>query len=145
MKTNIAALLCQPRLALFSTLTSVMSLSMLSVSVPPASAAQGCTPAPSGYICVNAEGNGTRINKVAVVRGKADQSLICNYRGTVVIKSPSGTVLWQRTSSRNQCTPLRAWFSWEVNQTFPAGSRICSSFFENNEQQGGSPCLTVER
>lgn len=64
-------LFCQPHLTLLGSITSLMSVAMLFVSVPSALAAQGCTPAPSGYICVNANGQGRRITKVAVVRGKS--------------------------------------------------------------------------
>jgi hypothetical protein len=141
---TIATLFHQTRLALLGSIASVVSVTMLSVPVPPASAAQGCTPAPFGYVCVTANGKGTRITSVGVQRGKGDKSLICNYRGRVVVTSPSGKTLWSRTSSRNQCTPLRAWFGWKVNRSFPAGSQICSSFYENGTKQGGSPCLTVK-
>lgn len=142
--STISGLFRQTKVALLGSIASVMSVAMLSVPAPPASAADGCTPAPSGYVCVQANGEGTKITKVGVVRGKADPSLICNYRGSVVVTSPSGQKLWSKTSSRNQCTPLRAWFSWKVNRSFPAGSQICSSFYENGDKQGGSPCLSVK-
>jgi hypothetical protein len=144
--STLATLFHQTSLPLLGTVTTVMSLAVLSVPIPPASAgiASGCTPAPYGLVCINALSNGTTIARVKLERGKGEASLICDYKGTVSITSPTGKILWSRTASRQQCTPVYAWFEWDVSRSFPSGSRICSSFYEGGVKQGGSPCLTVK-
>jgi len=107
----------------------------------------GCTAAPYGYVCVSVDGKAgtTYVARASVVRGKLDGSLICNYGGRVYIKAPSGKIVWTQAYNRKGCSVGRAWFTFDVNRTFPSGSRVCSRFREYGVQQGGEPCITLRQ
>jgi hypothetical protein len=114
-------------------------------SAPKAEAAQGCTYAPWGYVCTNVRADGTRISGVAVARGSADGSIICNYAAEVKVAPPKGkSYSLGGRKKYSGCTPLRAYLSWNVNKTFKSGTRLCGYWYEGNRQIAGASCLTVK-
>jgi hypothetical protein len=105
--------------------------------------ANGCTAAPYGMVCIVVEGDGLRVDHAAVVRDKADPAFICKYRGRMTVTDRSGKVIDKRYSSRHKgCTPLRAWFDWYPKKKYPNNSKLCTTFFEDGEEQG-TACATI--
>jgi hypothetical protein len=102
----------------------------------------GCTWAPYGDVCIFVWGTGLYVHHVQVVRNKIDYSLICDYQGHLTVSS-GGKVIYSRWSPRyTGCTPLKAWFDWYPNRSFPNKSIVCTEFYERGELQG-KPCETI--
>ena len=107
-----------------------------------ASDAVGCTWAPYGDVCIWVWGTGRYVRHVQVDRNKADYSGICYYQGHLTVSS-GGRVIYSRWSPKYKgCTPLKAWFDWYPQRSFPNGSTICTAFFERGEVQGKA-CETI--
>jgi hypothetical protein len=104
--------------------------------------AVGCTWAPYGDVCIFVWGSGRYVHHVQVDRNKIDYSGICYYQGHLTVSS-GGSVIYSRWSPKYQgCTPLKAWFDWWPNRSFPDGSTICTAFYERGELQG-KPCEKI--
>ena len=137
------------RIAAVAATTATAGLALaLTSSAPALATAEGCTPAPFGYTCNYTHGKGTRVDRVDVIRGKADKSMICSYSAIVRVADPGGRVIYERDSGivhNGACSPGRAYISFNVRRSFPDGSKICTRFFEGGQQQGGAPCLDIHR
>jgi hypothetical protein len=43
------------------------------------------------------------------------------------------------------CDAHRVWYDFYPMKYYPDGSHVCTSFYENGVQQGGSPCLLIKQ
>lgn len=111
---------------------------------PAAASAEGCTGAPNGYVCVQVEGSGLRVNRLGAVRGKVGLSGICNYQAKVEVTPPGEPTTTYWSPVHEGCSYLRAWFDWYPSERYwPDQTTVCSFFYESGVQQGGHPCVTI--
>jgi hypothetical protein len=100
--------------------------------------AQGCTLAPSGYVCNTTYGSGARVDKVVAIRSRSvSAGFICNYSADVSVQDPWGRSVWYRHLSHEGCTALRATLTFPVNRTFYCGYVTSVAWFESGVRQGG--------
>lgn len=133
------------RRLLAATAGAAAALTFSLATAPQAAAsAGGCTASTGpGYVCVNVDGSGLRVNKGNVVRTKPDG--ICNYRAALVAKYPGKSDTYYWGSYHNGCVYGRAYVDVTVQWTFADGVRICGYFYEGGTLQPGQPCVTVRR
>ena len=98
--------------------------------------AEGCTWAPSGYVCNYTYGSGAYVDRIAAIRGRTG-SLICNYSADASVQDPWGRVVWYGHQSHAGCTPLRAYFNFYPRRTFHCGYVTSVAWFESGVRQGG--------
>jgi hypothetical protein len=135
--------LAAPASAGGSTTTSAGGTNPAAVVTP--MSASGCTLAPNGYVCGKVDGSGLHVSAAHVARGKSGTEFICDYQGTVRVYNSAGRRIYLKRSGRHQgCTPLRAWFDFSVNRTFPNNSKLCTSFYERGIRQG-TTCFKIHR
>ena len=103
----------------------------------------GCTastPNPSGLVCLTT-GASTRVARTAY----ANWENICGYRALLLIRYPDrhGDYLWSSTHSG--CSTGYAWFDFNTNNNVPKGTRMCGTFFQNNQigKSDGTACRYV--
>jgi hypothetical protein len=133
------------RLALVFALAGLATAAALAVRAPAAKAVtDGCTYTdfPFRYVCFQIHGYKRYVEKFVVVRGKLDGGGICNYRGRVVVRAPSGRTWRYRSTYRPGCQPIRATRTIYVTRRYPDNSHACGSFYENGELQD-TACLWI--
>jgi hypothetical protein len=109
---------------------------VLSTSSSAAASAEGCTWAPSGYVCNYTHGSGAYVSTIDAIRGRSS-NLICNYAADASVQDPWGRVVWFGHQSHQGCTPARAWFTFKVYRTFRCGYVTSVAWFESGVRQGG--------
>lgn len=131
-------------LALLATL-AVSTAVVVGFAAPANASASGCTLAPNGYVCGKVDGSGLYVRAAHVSRGKQGTDFICDYQGTVRVYNSAGTLIYVKKSGRHQgCTPLRAWFDFSIQRSFPPSSKLCTSFYERGVRQG-TTCFRIHR
>jgi hypothetical protein len=103
----------------------------------------GCTastPNPSGLVCLTTGAN-TRIARTAY----GGWENICGYRALLLIKYPDGHGDLRWSSTRSGCSIGYAWFDFNTNMSIPKGTRMCGTFFQNNQidKSDGTACRYV--
>ena len=115
--------------------TLLAGSSVLTLPTIASASAEGCTSAPSGYVCNNTKGDKARVNSVYAIRSR--NGLICNWGVDVSVLAPGGRVKWFRHFDHIGCTPVRAYVKLNVNKTFSCGDETSVRFYESGAPQGG--------
>lgn len=108
---------------------------VLGVTTIASATAEGCTSAPSGYVCNNTKGDKARVDSIYVIRGRS--GLVCNWGADASVLAPGGRVKWFRHYNHIGCTPGRAYIKFDVNKTFNCGDETSIRFYESGVPQGG--------
>jgi hypothetical protein len=129
---------------------AAMSLTLIAALASPAAAAEkkpsfgsGCTastPNPSGLVCLTT-GLNTRVARTAY----ATWENMCGYRALLYIKYGDGRRDYVWSSTRSGCSTGYAWFDFNTDFKVPKGTRMCGSFFQNNQidKSDGTACRNV--
>jgi hypothetical protein len=107
--------------------------------------ASGCTLAPLGASCIRVIGSGLHVDSVRAVRNKESADFICQYSARVFFHKPDGTTDTRDSQivHNGACSPGDAWIDFNIGADYPNGTRVCTAFYENGDQQGGQPCETI--
>jgi hypothetical protein len=126
-------------------LPAVVSVGALAIPSGANASSSGCTAAPLGMSCINVHGSGLHVDRVDAVRDKASYDFICGYSARVIFHKPDGKtdVRDSGVVHNGACSVGRAWITFDINADYPDGTRVCTAFYENGEQQGGRPCEKV--
>ena len=95
------------------------------------------------YTCLGIYGSGTHVDSFRVSYNKTYRT-ICAYQAKVTVTSPAGTTWTYWSSKHTGCSFNTAWFDFEVNRSYPSGSRACGFFYERGEYRGAKPCNTIK-
>ncbi len=121
--------------AFFLTVSGILGVTTIAFAT-----AEGCTFAPSGYVCNNTKGDKARVDSIYVIRGRKQgklPGLICDWGADASVLAPGGRVKWFRHYNHIGCTPGRAYVKFDVNKTFNCGDETSARFYEGGKPQGG--------
>jgi hypothetical protein len=125
---------------------TIAAVAGISVSVAAAGSAACSYTGSLAYVCTYVDGYDNYVTHVGVVRGKSirTSSAICNYRGLMEIRAPSGALLDHRWSPLHRgCSSSRAWFDWYPRRFYPDSSKVCTYFYGNYWTLQGTACKTI--
>jgi hypothetical protein len=111
--------------------------------------AQSCSIAPDGLSCVNVRRNGLSVVEVYASRSKAGTANVCNYTATLSVTIPGvpyPTSYRPYNPPPGGCSVTRATVSFPSykSRRVPSGTTFCTRFFENQQQQGKTTCVTLK-
>ncbi|HTE58657.1 MAG TPA: hypothetical protein VK694_08030 [Verrucomicrobiae bacterium] len=120
---------------------------------PAHAAAQTCTSAPQGSMCTATTGSGLRVNNLSSSRIKFTVGppvrpiSMCNTSAYFFYYQPGKPAVSLGTMYRAGCVYTgRAYFTKAINRSFPAGTQVCTKFYENNwENFSGQRCVGIKK
>lgn len=138
------------RLVIATVATTMLFAAASMTTTPEAHAtAQTCTSAKQGGMCTTVQGSGTHVERVYSIYEKIIPTgplfQVCNIRAWFFEITPSGKVNDLGIESRDGCQiATRVWLSKPFDRDFPAGSKLCTKFYEDNWQElVGQRCVGI--
>ncbi|MCB5169458.1 hypothetical protein LG634_32205 [Streptomyces bambusae] len=105
--------------------------------VPGASvySANGCTwGRGGGTVCGDVQGSKKHVNSLHISRQYP--GMVCDYKGHWKVTNSSGATIASGSSSRANCTPGAAYFHWQINKSYPAGTKVTLTWFREGGRDG---------
>lgn len=97
--------------------------------------ASGCTWARGGgTICGDVQGSKKHVNSLHISRQKP--GTICDYKGHWKVTNSSGATIASGSASRANCTFAGAYFHWNINKNYPAGTKVTLTWFREGGRDG---------
>jgi hypothetical protein len=102
-----------------------------------AASASGCTytAVPRDYVCHYVHGKGLHVDSVDVIRGRWGGGAIRNFSAMVTIQERDGDRYAFTSPTYREKRFGRVVITFDFDRSFEHGSKVCSSFFEDDVLQ----------
>lgn len=88
-------------------------------------------------------GSGPDIDYIKASRGASTlDPRVCNVQFVYIITRRATLLAHGKSPVLGGCGINRGW-TFQIDRTFPAGSKICIYVFEEGKETGGQPCATI--